>query len=192
MSYITDTTLSQPMALKQVLLIRNDNDNVFILSVDFETLGRRLLTAYPVCVSTKCYVLFGRIGVHRVTDTYWSEELWSGDGGTVTVEFNPTAQIKIANLHRRNLQETSEQEITSAPKWLPATDRHDYAFTVCLETSNHLIKLFKPQMQKCILNFWLAKHAVVKDSPCARVHTRCFQASGLCGPYLQEHKQVMR
>lgn len=65
-------------------------------------------------------------------DTYWSEELWSGDGGTVTVEFNPTAQIKIANLHRRNLQETSEQEIISAPKWLSATDRHDYAFTVCL------------------------------------------------------------
>lgn len=69
MSYLTDTTLSQPMALKQVLLIRNDNDNVFILSIDFETLGRRLLTAYPVCVSTKCYVLFGQIGVHRVTKT---------------------------------------------------------------------------------------------------------------------------
>jgi len=148
MSYITDTTLSQPMALKQVLQIRNDNDNVFILSVNFETLGRRPLTAYPVCLSTKCFILFVRIKCSQGhKDTYWSEELWSGDGGTVTVEFNPTAQIKIANLHRRNLQETSD---FSSKKRLSAIDRHDYIFTVCLETSHHLIKLFKPQMQ-CIL-----------------------------------------
>lgn len=88
MSYITDTTLSQPMALKQVLLIRNDNDNVFILSTDFETLGRRLLTAY---LNQMTYFVWANRCSQGHKDTYWSEELWSGDGGTVTVEFDPTA-----------------------------------------------------------------------------------------------------
>lgn len=155
MSYVTDTTPSQPMALKQVLQIRNNSDNVFILSTDFEISGRRLLTAYPVCFSTKYNILFGRICLQGPKDTYWSEELWSGDGWTVTVEFNSTAQIEIANLHRRNLQETCEQEIrskSSAQKWQSAIDRHDRVFTVCLETSNHRIILSKPQMQSVAWN----------------------------------------
>lgn len=154
MSYVTDTTLSQPMALKQVLQIRNNSDNVFILSKDFEKSGRRLLTA--VCFSTKSDILFGWICLQGHKDTYWSEELWSGDGWTVTVEFNSAAQIEIANLHRRNLQETREQEIrskSSAQKRQSAIDGHDRrVFTVSLETSNHRIILSKPQMQSVAWN----------------------------------------
>lgn len=59
MSYPTDTTQRQPIALKQVLLIRNGFDNVYILSINFKTTGRWLLTSYDICFSVKRNSLFG-------------------------------------------------------------------------------------------------------------------------------------
>lgn len=68
-NHSTDTTQHPPIALKQVLLISNDIDNVHILSTDFKTTGRCPLKAYHVCFKVKCNSLFGWICGHRVAKT---------------------------------------------------------------------------------------------------------------------------
>lgn len=89
--------------------------------------------------------------------TYWSEELWSGDGWTVTVEFNSTAQIKIADLHRWNLQNAHKRENqtwTFAQKWWNTICRHaSCVFTLWLETLKPQTLLLSRLNHECKVYF---------------------------------------
>ena len=44
--------------------------------------------------------------------TYWSSQLWCGYGGAGVVQFHPTAQVKVTDLHWRHLRRRAGSKVT--------------------------------------------------------------------------------
>ena len=126
--------------------------------------------------------------------TYRCEELWRGNRRTVIVQLDPTAQVEVTDLHRRNLIRTEVKkksfkehkllDILVKKTRLSRTFAYDLSNSQC-------------QALECTLIFWLwnssqwrdkmeKNETKTKDLPCPRVHIRCFQAWGLCAPCLQD------
>lgn len=111
--------------------------------------------------------------------TYRCEKLWSRDGRAVAVQFDSTAQVEITNFHWWNLKVEESKSGTWEVSYLDCTS------SVMLMIIHALLI---GSLYFCSHSRWEERRKTI-NSPCLHVHIRCFQAWGLCGPFLEEtHK----
>ena len=124
--------------------------------------------------------------------TYRSEELRGGDGWAVAVQLDPTAQVKITDLHWGNLAKTYKFRIIPIHldfvysyknySWEQIFELSFIITVVCYHNLWVNYQTYHPI--SCPLNCW-DSNMVAVNSPCPPSHRECSQVSGLYVPFLK-------